>query len=408
MARYKENNNFIPKSQKQGFKAQKPTLKERLNKIFFWVIIGLFCLFSVGSICGILAYSKDCNTAYADSVVDFYSFQGSDIWLNSRYFSLETFDNDIVINDVSGSSYTVPAGLNVVDNITNTNSGLCNFKFLVQDAVYDGKVVTELVISNVYLWGNAANLNTLNNSFSVLNNPLDKYNVGNAGAGDVRFYLPNTLDYFYIPYCYLNPVTQRNTCRVLLRVFKSSLDFNCNIYKIEIGTGGVNNFGATIYEYASNDYRIKSISTSYNYIRYYDKNDNYIEFDIPCSSSSIALMDKRIYYTYSGQNDNVIYQNGYQDGYINGEQVGQDNGYQSGYQEGNKDGYNTGYNEGKNYGFEHASDYSFYNLIASVVDAPLSAVISLFNFEILGINFSSLFTGLLTLAVIIFVVRLVL
>lgn len=53
-------------------------------------------------------------------------------------------------------------------------------------------------------------------------------------------------------------------------------------------------------------------------------------------------------------------------------------------------------------------EYSFFNLISAVIDAPIQAFTSLFNFDLLGINLTSFFLALLSVAVFIAIIRLIL
>ncbi|MBQ8429138.1 MAG: hypothetical protein IJX30_03470 [Clostridia bacterium] len=75
-------------------------------------------------------------------------------------------------------------------------------------------------------------------------------------------------------------------------------------------------------------------------------------------------------------------------------------------------GYNVGYIDGKDVGriegIESANDYSFMGLIGAVVDVPVRTVSSLFDFTILGMNMKQLFFGILSLALILAVVKVVL
>lgn len=89
-------------------------------------------------------------------------------------------------------------------------------------------------------------------------------------------------------------------------------------------------------------------------------------------------------------------------------------GYNSGWWEGYKkakneisssyqSGYQAGYNAGKDMG-----NYSFFNLIGSIVDAPISYFSSLFDFTILGTNLRAFLLGLFTLSVVLILVRIAL
>lgn len=332
----------------------KPPLFKRILKIVLVVIICLnvvLCSFVL-----IFGVSSSCKEARADEVIDFYSFQGSDVWLPTNFCTLEVFDTDITVSrdyTVSGAPFvdlTFPAGLNI--SAFGTNSAMCNFKIALQDAVYNNSVVTELVISNVYQYGNAY-LSTLTKNFSCLENPLFKFNVGNAGEGDVRFYLPAITDAFFIPYTYVSPENQQSICRALLRVYKSSIDFNCNIYKAVIGSLDVSNSSFKV-KYITNktsssvlDYYALAVKTvACNYIRYYDVNDNYIEFAVYSGNSDKSLLDTRTYYTASSITDNIIYQNGYNDGVVVGNRDGYSNGYNDAKIEYDGSGYDDGYNDG--------------------------------------------------------------
>lgn len=113
---------------------------------------------------------------------------------------------------------------------------------------------------------------------------------------------------------------------------------------------------------------------------------------------------------------NVGYSEGYEAGYAEGDSDGFDDGqsmgyaqgYDDGYSEGDIAGYNRGYNLGHADGVATANDYSFFSLMSSVVDVPINAILSLFNFELFGFNLQPLLTTLLTLCVALAVIKLIL
>lgn len=72
------------------------------------------------------------------------------------------------------------------------------------------------------------------------------------------------------------------------------------------------------------------------------------------------------------------------------------------YQAGQTNGYDKGYQDGLSVG----NGATFFSLIAAVVDAPIKAFTSLFNFEILGMNMTSFALSLLTAALVIAAIRL--
>lgn len=120
---------------------------------------------------------------------------------------------------------------------------------------------------------------------------------------------------------------------------------------------------------------------------------------------------------YDNQNP-VIYpivspgSNTYQQGYSQGQSDGYNSGYNFGFAEGKIEGDSIGYNRGYGVGYNHAvadsSDYTFLGLMSAVVDAPIQALTGLLNFEILGVNLMDFITGLFTISIILFVVKLIL
>lgn len=174
----------------------------------------------------------------------------------------------------------------------------------------------------------------------------------------------------------------------------SSLDFNDNFIAYDENSLEYSQF--TTY-----------IDTDFNYFSYVDQFYNRITIFVPISGSSdLRLLDYRRYY-YSNENiysDNQMYNQGLQDGYTNGYQAGEIGGYNSGYNAGEIDGFNAGKIEGAN----QANTYTFVSLIGAVVDVPLNAFKSLFNFDILGINLFNFFSALLTCCLIIFILKLAL
>lgn len=84
--------------------------------------------------------------------------------------------------------------------------------------------------------------------------------------------------------------------------------------------------------------------------------------------------------------------------------------FNQGYEQGSKDKQQYGnqqYLKGKADGIESANTYSFTGLFTAIFDVPIQTLFGLLNIEILGVNLYSFFTGLLTLALIIFVIKLV-
>lgn len=68
-------------------------------------------------------------------------------------------------------------------------------------------------------------------------------------------------------------------------------------------------------------------------------------------------------------------------------------------------GYNSIYNAGKTAGINENNPYTFGYLMSSVIEAPLNAVLDIFNFDFLGYNFKNFITVMITLCFIIAIVR---
>lgn len=166
----------------------------------------------------------------------------------------------------------------------------------------------------------------------------------------------------------------------------------------------------TMFYYPYSDFTKFDLSTQkYNFISYIDSYNHSFNFFIPLDSQYDSdYWSLRTYYlsTDSIVNDSYSlgYNEGYRTGYDLGNTRGQEKGYTNGYNTGKNDGYNLGYNQA----LENGEKYTFTALISSVIDVPVKAFTSLFNFEILGVNLSGFFLGLLTCCIVIGVIRLIL
>lgn len=172
----------------------------------------------------------------------------------------------------------------------------------------------------------------------------------------------------------------------------SSSNFNANVYKIEMFVSETNEF-----------YPNGRSGFSFWNIKYYDVNNEYFVHSFLTTTD--YMFNSRTYYIQNPDTftDNQFYKEGYSAGESAGYSAGETAGYSSGYKAGETIGYNNGYSAG----VELGGEYTFFSLISAVIDAPIQAFMGLFNFELLGINLAGFFTGLLTLAFIITIVRLV-
>lgn len=174
--------------------------------------------------------------------------------------------------------------------------------------------------------------------------------------------------------------------------------FNFNVVSITMGSmqmGWYNGYGFNIFaNYVSyNDINGKQF-TVYFPFGYVNANDYYA-----------YALQPRTYYLSTNLNDDIIYKQGYDNGYNDSLNEWSDILYENGFKDGRNEGQAIGKQEGYNEGIRDANEYSFLNLLGAVVDAPIQALSGLLNFDILGFNMLNFFLSLLTLALIIFVVR---
>lgn len=165
-------------------------------------------------------------------------------------------------------------------------------------------------------------------------------------------------------------------------------------------------------ESIANYFNSNTKSGYFNVVSYVDTNGWRYSLAIPTKYASSDTFANRpmFFYNYrlyklrdtSSMTDNEYYNSGYSAGYSAGKLDGSSSGYNQGYDAGVTIGYQNGYNDG----VEHGGNYTFLGLIGAVIDAPINAFTSLLNFEVLGVNILSLITGLLSIAIIVFIVKL--
>lgn len=83
------------------------------------------------------------------------------------------------------------------------------------------------------------------------------------------------------------------------------------------------------------------------------------------------------------------------------------NGYNQGYKDGEKTGYSNGYSNGLNDGIKDNTVFNIFNGILNIAMVPVNFFLSIFNFEILGINMAGFVSALLTISIVIFLLRLI-
>lgn len=96
------------------------------------------------------------------------------------------------------------------------------------------------------------------------------------------------------------------------------------------------------------------------------------------------------------------YQNGFNAGKTEGLHEGERKGYNDGLTAGREAGYKNGYDEGYSAG---SSVIQVKDVFIDILEAPFNILKNAFNFEILGINFSSILVGVVSILLVGFVIR---
>lgn len=147
------------------------------------------------------------------------------------------------------------------------------------------------------------------------------------------------------------------------------------------------------YENMKDNYPIESMfsfKVTYNLTELYTAYDGYSSLYLPFSNEVLT----------NGATHTIISSRYSQVGRFNALETVYDNAYNN--------GYNKGFFEGSAGTDGDTPAPTFFNLISAVIDAPIQAFTSLFNFDLLGVNLTSFFLALLSVAVFIAIIRLIL
>lgn len=408
-------------------KQKNNVVKNRVNgsKMLAFVIIIIVSLSAVLSavFSGLLLFKDNRKTAYADEITtNFYSSN----------FIIPCSRTKIDYTGASG--WGEYAGYDFANNFLMNTNGLnfmnygtiLNFRF---NLIYQNPSNAEgyyLSFSNTSVWNSPTYQNIVKPmenlnlqyiklvDFSNYFNPKQLTNIE-------EFYLYNRDDTTIA--CFYNSAvtTIANTCSCVAICYGQDL--------LPGKLNSVNFLSCRVFNVVQS--LEPTLSNSYLYFHnliYTNDLGEYLCFSFPgvLSSGNLFPLSDRTYYFRNSLdlNNKDSYNLGYNDGFNAGSDSGydigftngQDNGYNTGLNDGIQQGYNNGYNagdtagyyRGKNDGIAQANDYSFLGLMSAVVDAPVQAFTGLLNFNILGFNMLSFFTGLLTLALILWIVSKVL
>lgn len=343
------------------------------KKWTFYLVLILMVFWSVGSVLGIVVTAKDCNTVKADRVNVDYSFQGSNLIVLARTYRNQTTSNSSTLlpDFIPWRSYQqLSTRWNFRTSwVENSSTG---------DVELSNTFTTEFTYDNI----------SSNNSLSLY------YSNGNlACAYGEEFRITNFtgIDFYLCPYT-TDKMPSNGTCYGKLTLLCEP-GFIANITRVRMWHG----------DFTSDD---EGFSVDNN-ITYYDVNNKSLtlSFEAGGDYSQTALerfiFSDRTYYLSNDISDNQYYQEGFYVGKDEGFSEGTEYGYSQGKQAGLIEGEAIGYNRG----VESANQYTFLSLLGAVVDAPLGMIQDMLNFNVLGMNMNSFFFGMITVALIIFVIR---
>lgn len=138
----------------------------------------------------------------------------------------------------------------------------------------------------------------------------------------------------------------------------------------------------------------------------YISNDWNIDF---VNDSTFVDYFEKILYTAIRSSEistNEAYDTGFTQGYSEGYNEGKDEGIIEGRAEGRADGYAQGYNEGYNDGVDtDGTAAAIYAGIIATGMIPIQFFLTIFNFEIFGINLTGLVTSLMSVCIVLIVIK---
>lgn len=364
------------KSNNTKFKIKKPIDKK---KIAGYVLAVLMFFWTLGSVCGVIALFRDdkptITTASADTIQEIARFESENIYFPSTSTTLA--NPTIWRPDYTNS-------VNVTLTITSYNDGT----YMLVPTVYSTKQTLLLEFVTLDLANNTRGSTRFSSiPISPLNVPIGN-NKGRQYYGGV---FPSSSN-FTGCYCIMVPAVEEG------------FDVT-GINQITLGnkTGRYS---------TAHDYSVAGLEI-YNYIQFTDVNNlsfrvSFVAMTTSTSSglgswADILRVDNRSYYTSLQLGENQVFKAGYSAGYETAKNQYTNSGYQDGYRVGYREGELAGYNEG----IADSNEYSFFNLFGSLIDVPLNAISSLFNFDIFGINVMDFVSSLFTICVALLVLKLI-
>lgn len=349
------------KNQKKGMKKVPQKKNFDTNKVLAYILAGLIVFWTVASVFGFIAYGrtkkeKSSNLITASALTATYEDLGA---------------GEIIIDLPCLYGFTVHA----------ENSGVWVFRTRFSLVFGDG-----YAYYIVHYQGADNVIREFSNENYLYPFVPSETNVANAFAGQFIHLSGDLTVNFNLKW---DSIFYR-----LLPSINSDTDVFSFVIYVDFGLNGVTTTCQFVLTFTPNVGVLDFTNTNDNYIylpfedEFYRPN-TFVAFIHEAYGFPIA---DSIYWYDLGRKYDSAYSNGYTEGYRQGEDYGYDLGY------------DTGYNKG----VASANEYSFDGLLSAVFDVPVRTFTSLFNFEVLGVNLTTFFLSLLTLAGVLAVVRMLL
>lgn len=420
----KKSKNFIPQKSNtyQSPKtAQNGSKKKKWDKTHTIVFI-LILFWSIGSILGSIGFANSCNSVFADTscvvyadevVTDYNNFTFITVPINlptSTTYNCTT--NDTTSNSLGSIE------VNNADTFFNfevrfielyNNIGLSGQNSLLSKVTFTDNAYTIVMPGDNF--GKLSTITSYIDYIGTFNNDYyyARFNIATGYIDGLPFNLNKSINNYHVNYTNFNTFTLTDMYKyVFYDTYNELHDFHITSSRSSINLYFPRN-GFTSNEFYKVTFSTHNtlISSAYEYrVTYTNVNNESFYF----STNVISKMNDYSIFSYDrfltfDLSEDTIYQTGYDDGYANGYNDGATTGYQNGLEQGKQ----VGYYEGKQDGILEGSNgnYTFLGLMSSVIDAPIRALSGLLEFEILGINFSDFFFGILTACLFIAVCKIV-
>lgn len=375
--------------------------------------------------------------SYSGSGDLYYGFNLlSDLELNQSYSISFTTDNTNILYDtwINGSHYFVDYDSPlIIDNLTS-NLKNADWRFVLPCGNYNNTIIkiminkgmTPLSYEPYGIFYSSQNYNALleNGISSIIKNSLNGTTAKLFALNDRYIPTDNLSYYINNSGVYQEVITYNNSSSPYYSLSSNNPNINHIIY--DDYTSYFDRYGAIFYSFSvpvSIDSLIfeRGDTTGTRYINIWFNDNSMTQLTIDEGSDNrryvIFTNTERKLITnilctaeggfnavdsFSVPNSTAIYSSGFDTGYNNGYNDGLDNGYENGIKANNSDSYNRGYNDGAYSNLENSGMRTLFN---SILSYPVNMIKTVFDFEFMGINISSLIMFIISIGIVAFVIK---